>query len=297
MCQPLNGLLLAKTGRARLFWRRMTTSSSAEAIVCKPTRWFLLRAVAMLLMFGVFTVWFYIDASTGYRKKNEEFYLHQAFQQAGQDFSRMNAGGTLTPEEWRTYAAAQSVTFPEDPGVLPADLALPMPWPEILHDYEKVKPLQQNALWLEYSGERGYDERPAEEPFTARKINEQWVVFWICLGLTAATLFFFVRTLMRSIRADEEGVRSQTGKRVPYADLKTLDLRKWDTKGLAFADYEGASGKGRLRIDGLTYGGFKKEEGQPAERLMQRIRSRFSGEIIEYTPVREPAADAAAEEG
>ena len=49
------------------------------------------------------------------------------------------------------------------------------------------------------------------------------------------------------------------------------------------------SGKGRIRIDGLTYGGFKKENDEPAERLMRLIRSRFSGEIIEYAPL---AADA-----
>ena len=72
---------------------------------------------------------------------------------------------------------------------------------------------------------------------------------------------------------------------MPYADLKILDLRKWETKGLAFIDYDGESGKGRIRIDGLTYGGFKKEDDEPAERLMRHIRSRFSGEILEYAPL------------
>jgi hypothetical protein len=73
-----------------------------------------------------------------------------------------------------------------------------------------------------------------------------------------------------------------------------LDLRKWETKGLAFIDYDGPSGKGRLRIDGLTYGGFKKEQGEPAERLMRHIRARFSGEVLEYAPV---MSDPAAEDG
>jgi acyl carrier protein len=85
--------------------------------------------------------------------------------------------------------------------------------------------------------------------------------------------------------ADGEGITTQQGKRVPYGDLKTLDLRKWETKGLAFIDYDGSAGKGRIRLDGLTYGGFKKEQGEPAERLMRLIRSRFSGEILEYAPL------------
>jgi hypothetical protein len=85
------------------------------------------------------------------------------------------------------------------------------------------------------------------------------------------------------------------GKRILYTDLRSLDLRKWETKGLAFIDYDGSSGKGRIRIDGLTYGGFKKEQGEPAEELMRRVRSRFSGEILEYASLTADAPPVAAE--
>ena len=263
--------------------------SAPESIVCKPTPWFLFRAVIMLLMFGVFAVLFYIDGSTGYRKKNQVFYLHKAFQAANEEFAKMDSDGSLTPEGWKTHAEKQSVRFPEDRSILPADLTLPMPWPDILHDYQKMKPLQWNKLWLEYSGEKGYPSSPSEEPYDARKIGEQWVVFWICLALALGAAFILIRTLGRKITADPEAITTQEGRRVPYADLKTLDLRKWETKGLAFIDYEGGAGKGRIRIDGLTYGGFKKEEGEPAEQLMKWIRTRFSGEILEYAPV-DPAS-------
>ena len=263
--------------------------SPTETIVCKPTPWFLLRALVMLLMFGVFSVLFYIDGSTGYRKKNESFYLYKAFQQANADFAKMNSSGssaadsTLTPEVWKSYAAKQSVAFPADPSVLPSNLKLPMPWPDILQDYDKMKPLQWNILWREYTKERGLNAEPPEEPYDAQKIHEQWVVFGVCLTLSLIAAFYLARTLGRTISADGESVTTQLGRRIPLADLKTLDLRKWDTKGLAFIDFDGTSGKGRIRIDGLTYGGFKKENDEPAERLMRHIRSRFSGEIIEYT--------------
>jgi len=256
-----------------------------DSIVCKPTPWFLFRALVMLLMFGVFAVLFYIDGSTGYRKKNEVFYLYKTFQAANNEFNEMNSGGELTPEAWKTHAEKQLVRFPEDSSILPATLELPMPWPEILHDYERMKPLQWNKLWLEYSKERGFPASPSEEPYDARKIGEQWVVFWICLTLAVGAAFILLRTLRRSISADSNGITTQQGRRVPYADLKKLDLRKWETKGLAFLDYSGASGSGRIRIDGLTYGGFKKENDEPAERLMSLIRSHFSGEILEYAPL------------
>ena len=259
--------------------------SLSDPIVCKPTPWFTLRAAAMFLMFAVFATLFYLDGSTGYRKKNEAFYLNRTFEKANKDFASMNASGTLTPEEWKQYASAQTVQLPENPAELPTGLKQPMPWPAILQDYEKVKPLQWNALWIEYTGERGWDKEAPKEPYSAQKINEQWNVFWICLALAVVALFFLIRTMGRSISVDESGISPATGKKVPFKDLKTLDLRKWDTKGLGFIDYAGESGKGRIRIDGLTYGGFKKENGEPAEKLMQYIRSHFSGEIIEYTSV------------
>jgi hypothetical protein len=259
--------------------------TSSETIICKPTPWFIFRALVMLLMFGVFAALFYIDGTTGYRKKNESFYLHQSFQIANEEFSNMNSSGSLTAAAWQSHAAKQSVAFPADRSILPVSIQLPMPWPAILHDFERMKPLQWNILWREYTKQRGLNASPPEHPYDAQKIQEQWIVCVICSSLAALAVFFLLRTIRRSISADGEAITTQQGKRVPYADLRTLDLRKWHTKGIAFIDYDGASGKGRIRIDGLTYGGFKKENDEPAERLMRQIRSRFSGEIIEYASV------------
>jgi hypothetical protein len=258
--------------------------NAPESIVCKPTPWFLFRALVMLVMFSIFAAMFYLDGSTGYRKKNEVFYLHRTFEQADKEFARMNADGSLTPEAWQAYAAKQSVNFPEDRTLLPASLELPMPWPAILHDYARMKPLQWNLLWREYSKERGLDAKPKEAPYDARKIKDQWKVCWVCLALAAAVAFVLLRTLRRSIAVDDEAITTQQGRRIPFTDLKLLDLRKWETKGLAFLDYDGTAGKGRIRIDGLTYGGFKQDNDEPAERLMRHIRARFTGEIIEYAP-------------
>lgn len=262
--------------------------NSPEPIICKPTPWFLFRAVVMFLMFGIFAVYFYYDGTVGYRKKNLEFYLHESFKTANDQYSKMNSDGSLTPAQWKMHAEKQNVQFPKDTSILPADLKLPMPWPVHLHDAEKMKSLGWNNLWLEFSKEKGYNSSPAEHPYDAGKIHEQIVVFWICLALALAAAFFLIRTLGRKITADDEGITSVHGRKVPYQDLKSLDLRKWDTKGLAYIDFDGSSGKGRIRIDGLTYGGFKKEQDEPAERLMRLIRSKFSGEIIEYAPAPSP---------
>lgn len=257
--------------------------SVPEQIVCKPTPWFALRATAMLAMFSVFAMLFYIDGTTGYRKKNLEFYLNATFREATAKFSEMNAKGDLTPEMWKDFAEKQNVRLPADPSLVPAGTELPLPWPPVLADFAKVKAQQPHLLWQEYSGKNGMSNKVAEHPFDAGKIREQIIVFYICLALALAALFILIRTSRRSIRADSEALTIANGHRIPYASLKTLDLRKWDTKGIALIEHDDPSGSGRARLDGLTYGGFKREADQPAERLMARIRENFSGEIIEYT--------------
>lgn len=239
----------------------------------------------MLLMFSVFSVLFYIDGTTGYRKKNLEHYLYAAFDQAAADFNSMKSEGTLTPESWKEFSSKQTVKLPSDPSLLPLDSKIPMPWPSLLTDYERMKAGQPHLLWQQYSGENRMSDSVKKKPFDAGEIQTQIRVFYICLTLALIALFFLVRTMRRSILADASSLTTATGKKISYTDMKTLDLRKWDTKGIAFIDYQGASGVGRARIDGLTYGGFKTEEGVPAEKLMAMIRANFSGEIIEYALV------------
>jgi hypothetical protein len=225
---------------------------------------------------------FYRDGSTGYREENLAYYLQAAFKKAREDFQ---AKKDPSPSEWRTHAGKQTVPFPEDTSVLPAGTQIPMPWPAVLHDAERMKASlaeQESKLFEDYRGEQKIKREAPEKPFDARKIAEQWVVFWICLALFIATLFVLLRTIRRNISVDGEALYPADGGRIPFGDLVRIDLRKWDTKGLAFLWAKRESGERKVRIDGLTYGGFKKEHGEPAESLMRRVRENFRGEIIEF---------------
>jgi hypothetical protein len=276
----------------------------SERIVCKPTPWFLLRAGAMLLMFGIFSVMFFRDGKWGYREENLAYHLSKAFERATNEFKAKKDG--VTPEAWRAYAEKQTVDFlhrssEKDEGTpvpVPEGTPVPMPWPAVLHDYEAIKASldqEPNKLFNDYRLQANIKKEAPHEDFPQRKLTEQWVVFGVCLALALGALFMLLRTLGRSIAIDGEALYPASGGKVPFADLARLDLRKWDTKGLAFAWAKTPSGgERRLRIDGLTYGGFKKEEGEPAERLMRRLKENFSGELIEYVTEPEVPAKPAA---
>jgi hypothetical protein len=144
----------------------------SDRITCKPTPWFLLRAAAMLLMFGVFSVMFFADGKWGYREKNLAYHVSKAFEGAIGDFKAKQ--GELGPEAWRVYAQRQTVDLPEDPALLPEDTPRPMPWPEILHDYERMKASleqQPNPLFDEYRLAAGI-RKEAPEKDSVRQIQK-----------------------------------------------------------------------------------------------------------------------------
>jgi hypothetical protein len=172
-----------------------------------------------------------------------------------------------------------------DLSTLPAGTDPEMPWPELLGDYEAMEAglsHPRRELFDRYRDEVGLKKDAPETPYSAKKIFEQWVVFWICAVLAVGALFFLLRTGSRKLVLKDGVLEPPGGKPVALKDLVRLDLRRWRTKGLAFA-WAGENGRERkIRIDGLTYGGFKADEGQPAEQLMERIKAGFSGELIEY---------------
>ncbi len=266
----------------------------SERVVCKPTPWFLLRAGAMLLMFGIFAALFYMDGRWGYREKNLSFHLWKAVERAVVEFGE--AKDRMSPSEWRTYAERQRVFVGEvDMTTLPEGTGEDMRWPALLGDFEAMEAGMahpRRELFDRYRDEAGLSKDAPEQPYSAKKIFEQWVVFWICLVLFLGALFVLLRTLARKVVLEDGVLHPAGGKPVALSDLKRLDLRRWQGKGLAYAwADDGKGGERRIRIDGLTYGGFRVEDDQPAERLMAGIRAGFSGELIDYEGEAGPAAE------
>lgn len=269
----------------------------SDRIVCKPTPWFLLRAAAMILMFGIFAVLFYKDGKWGYKEQNYSYYLWKATEGAAAQFAQVK--DKMSPEEWSAYAAEQTIDFSKVEEPLPEDTPGSMKWPDLLRDYAVMEEGLGNPktlLFDRYRDEAGIAKSAPDKPFTQKKISEQWVVFWICITLCVGALFILIRTLMRRIILDGSTFQPAGGKAVQVSDLIRMDLRKWKGKGLAFVWAKSPEGSERkIRIDGLTYGGFRQEEGQPAEKLMESLRSKFSGELIEYEQEDESKEDSSAE--
>ena len=265
-----------------------TLSSPQDTVVCKPTQWFILRVLAMLVMFSVFAVLFIQDGISGYREKNLQYFLHHTFNQAGTDFQGLQNGDASSEGDWKAFSGKKTCLFPEDAAtVLPKGTDLELPWPAILVEgyavmKEKGGQNGANKLWEDYTSERGWPSKTEEHPYDAGDIKGQFVAAAVALALITFSLFILIRTLRRTIAADDEALYSQDGRRVLYSDMIRVDKRKWDTKGIALVYYKDGGEEKKIKIDGMVYGQFKEENGAPAERLFSRVMEHFKGEVLEY---------------
>lgn len=234
----------------------------------------------MLAMFLFLGGWFYKDASTGYRQKNLIFYYEKAFEKVANEYlADKNAG--KSEADWMAKAASQTIQLGDDPTIIPAGTVNPAPWPPEMKDPAIISK-GPAAAWDQCRAREKWN-KADEKIHDAASIREQWYYAYGLSALALYTLFIVIRTAGRKISADATAITTQEGRVVPYSALYELDLRKWLNKGLAFAKYKLPDGKsGVFRIDGLTYGGFKVEQNEPAEQLMRRIKEHFQGEIIDY---------------
>ena len=104
--------------------------------------------------------------------------------------------------------------------------------------------------------------------------------------ISAIIIFFILRTRSRVMSLQGDTV-SAAGQTFQVADISRLDLRQWGKgfKGVAYATVNGR----KIRLDGMTYGGFDPAAGQPAEEFMKALLSRYEGEILEYEQTEDTA--------
>lgn len=273
-------------------WRQ-ERMSNPETIICRPTKWFLWRAVAMLVLFGVFAVLFFKDWKVGYPQKNVEFYTHQAFEEAKAAFQEAELKGQ-TAEVWEEFAGAQKI-YPEEEGILPTGVDAGALWPDVLVGFEAYKKVYDEGKekaappgWLEYSHAQGWDSEAPESGNDAEKIRTQLYFGIGSAVLTVFAAFYLLRTGRRSMMVDDDAYFAPGGVRIPFEKIQRIDKRKWETKGLAYLSYEGEGGRmEKAKVDGMVYGQFREEDGAPAEALFQKILKNFKGELIELEPEEE----------
>ncbi len=274
---------------------------SNPPIICKATRDTYMRFAIVLAAFLGFGLYFFYDAAIGYRKANAAILSYQAFASLGEAATRhteaqweqmMQRGAlldatpspeTLKPETRDRVCVTSGDTIHVYP-ILPG-LEATQDYPAEVRDHAAMA-RSWNDQWMAYSARMHYPIKPGDHPHDVGAIREQWYGGSVCMLVSAVLLAFIIRTSRRELSLRGDTICA-AGQRFSVADIERIDLRQWGPgfKGAAWFTVKGR----RLKADGMTYGGFNKQQGEPAEQFMQAILARYEGEIIDYEREEAPA--------
>lgn len=262
-----------------------STRMANNDIICRPTLDTFIRFGIVLAAFLGFGMYFFYDAAIGYRKANEVYYSYHAFAMLGN-----RATTIFNADSWeKECSSAPLIETHSKNGELVAadnDHLYPLPPnceaartcpPEACNFSAMTK--SWNDCWLAYTARMKYPSQPADHPYDEASIREQWYAGGVCMAISAILLFLMLRTARRVMSLRDDCVTA-AGQTFRIADITRLDIRQWGKgfKGVAYATVNGR----KVRLDGMTYGGFDPKKGEPAEAFMQALLARYKGEILEY---------------
>ncbi|MBO5683957.1 MAG: hypothetical protein J6R92_03330 [Akkermansia sp.] len=252
---------------------------TTEPIICRPTRDTFVRFGIVLLAFFGFGLYFFYDGAVGYRKANEVYFSYQAFARLGNMAS--NTGTWDSTQASHPLIPAKQVDgewMIDGKYPLPANCAAVLSTPPEAADYAAMRRSWADC-WTAYTARMHFPVKPAEHAYDTAAIREQWLAGAICMLISGIIIFLALRTRSRIMALEGELVTA-AGQQFHTSDISRLDLRQWGKgyKGVAYATVNGR----RIRMDGMTYGGFDPDANQPAEQFMQALLARYKGEILEY---------------
>lgn len=254
-------------------------------IICRPTLDTFVRFSIVLAAFFGFGMYFFYDGAVGYRKANEVYYSYQAFAELGNKAAASYNDNNWESERRNTplietrfengdlVATDENHTYP-----LPTDCEAARVCPPETYDFQAMAK-SWNDCWTSYTARMRYPSQPADHPYDEAAIREQWYAGGVCMVISAALLMLMIRTARRVMALTGDTITA-AGCTFSISDISRLDLRQWGKgfKGVAYATVNGK----KIRLDGMTYGGFDPQKGEPAEAFMQALLARYKGEILEY---------------
>lgn len=210
---------------------------TAQTVTCPLSRWYYGRAALLIALSAGLGLYFLFDGAVGYPNKNRSVDLYEAFdaEKRGQD--------------WQPQTDAE--------GSIAADH---------LAEIEKARQAGRDGVsWAGFAADRRLPEK-APERFTAEQIHQQYHIA-IALGVFALLGGLFLLLVRgRTLRCDADSLTLPSGRRIPFSQVVSIDLRKWH-KGFGRLTYrdenhraqasEVNDGRGaqRVRIDDYKYAG------------------------------------------
>lgn len=221
-----------------------SSSSASEPILCRVTSWYYRRMGMLAALFLIFGLVFLHDGVRGYPQELAIAQEKEKFMKEFlPSFEAAKKEGRLPL--WMEDAKARGMPTGVD---------------------------GDSPRWKSYAAKKGWPEEP--KLYSEREIAEQFYYGYGCIAGALIVGILILRNRGKVLRGEADHWVSPEGSQIRYADVFRVDKRKWEHKGLAYAWYRTQGGaEKRAVFDDLKYGG--------ADKVLERLLARFSGELIE----------------
>lgn len=217
---------------------------TSEPIICRVTRWYYRRMGMLAGLCIIFGGAFLYDGIWGYPKAVAIAKKQEWFMKEFlPSFEEAKKNGSM--EQWIESAKANGLPTGVD---------------------------GDSPRWKSYAAQNGWDEEPKH--YSDQEIAGQFYFAYGCFAGALIAGFLMLANSSKVLRGEADHWVTPEGVEIRYADVFRVDKRKWEHKGLAYAWYRTQGGAARRAVlDDLKYGA--------ADQVLERLLSRFSGELIE----------------
>jgi hypothetical protein len=144
---------------------------------------------------------------------------------------------------------------------------------------EDLSAMELEEQWAEITEEKGWSlkqPKPSEE--IESDINGQY--FWCAIGLVVGipALLLLIRSRGTWVESTGSGIKTSWGQEFSYADVESLNKRRWEKKGIARATYKTDQGTKIFTFDDFKY------EREPLGKMLRELEAVLTPEQITGGP-------------
>lgn len=133
--------------------------------------------------------------------------------------------------------------------------------------YQELVEAGQEDRWPEVTAQQGWPSDVPERFFRSDELLVQQIIGIVLSGLGLWALIHFVRGMRQTLWAADGVVHGPGGEQVSYESVRSIDMRKWNSKGIAVLVYEEDGEEKRLVVDDYKFTGAEEILAEIEERL------------------------------
>lgn len=141
---------------------------------------------------------------------------------------------------------------------------------QIAHEHPD-DPVVAARLWAEHAREHGWPTDPPKARMEDKDILTQKIIAGITAPIGLLFCISFLRSVGRWVEADEQGLTTRSGQRVPYDAIKSVDKSRWQNKGIAVVHYQIEDKSGRITLDDWKF------DREPTKRILEQVEEHMPG--------------------